>query len=193
MAFRLLCRGCPHDVPIRPVPAAKQRSPRGKRRKPKISSFCSQCGYTLASDSDSECRVCARLQSRIDVLQSRDTGAQRLRSSRTVASNTAVIRNRALRTSRPRSALSGTEGTAARSLTVEPESQRRATVQVTNRPGTSAATSAMARRQTPTQQIRPVIPDPPTRPPAASWSVPWWMVPAVVLLGVIVFFLWVWR
>ena len=183
MAFRLLCRACPHDVPIWPVPAAKQRSPRGKRRKPKISSFCSQCGYTLASDSDSECRVCARLE----------TGAERLRSSRTVASNTAVIRNRALRTSRPRSALSGMEGTAARSLTVEPESQRRATVQVTNRPGTSAATSAMARRQTPTHQIRPVKPDPRARPPAASWSLPWWLVPAVILLGVIVFFLWVWR
>jgi hypothetical protein len=189
MAFRLLCRASPYDVPIRPVPAAKQRSPRGKRRKPKNSSFCSQCGYMLASDS--ECRVCARL--RVDFLQSRDTGAERLRSSRTIASNTAVIRNRALRTSRPRSTLSGMDGTAVRSTTVAPESQQRATVQVTNRPGTSASTSAMARRQTPTQQIRPVMPDPPTRAPAASWLVPWWLVPAVVLLGVIVFFLWVWR
>jgi hypothetical protein len=178
------------------VPATTNPRTRATKRKPKLSRFCSECGYELAPDSDGTCPMCPRLQQIRTVLEPRVLAAERARSAR-VPSDTAVIQNRALRTSRPRAAVSARNATAVRGEAIVPEAQPKPAVQVRTRTAAKGATTAKVKRRAPTRPVRRVEPDPAVPPSAASWWGQWWLLPLVALadiaLIVLIVFIWRWQ
>jgi hypothetical protein len=184
------------DVPIRPVPATKNLATRASKRKPKTPRLCGECGYELSPDGDGTCPMCPRLQEIRTVLEPRALAIERPRPDR-VASKTQVIRNRALRTSRPRSGASGgdaTGATSATSIAIVPVSAQQPVAQAT---GAAPASPPAAASQAPSPHRRPIRPTPARRHPKASspgsWGLPALVAVADLLLIALIVFLWFWR